>query len=73
MYPEVAYPSRLLYSIYTGREAQCNTTNNHTQYIILTDCMAALQQFYDMSQQDLHFLNQALVVMIPKKPNAESL
>jgi hypothetical protein len=28
MYPEVACPSRLLYSIYTGREAQCNTTNN---------------------------------------------
>jgi hypothetical protein len=28
MYPEVPFPSRLLYSIYTGREAQCNTTNN---------------------------------------------
>jgi hypothetical protein len=36
MYPEVSCPSRLLYSIYTDREAQCNTTNNHTQYIILT-------------------------------------
>jgi hypothetical protein len=36
MYPEVSCPSRLLYSIYTGREAQCNTTNNYTQYIILT-------------------------------------
>jgi hypothetical protein len=24
MYPEVSCPSRLLYSIYTGREAQCN-------------------------------------------------
>jgi hypothetical protein len=31
MYPEVPCPSRLLYSIYTGREAQCNTTNNYTQ------------------------------------------
>jgi hypothetical protein len=36
MYPEVPCPSRLLHSIYTGQEAQCNTTNNHTQYIILT-------------------------------------
>jgi hypothetical protein len=36
MYPEVPCPSRLLYSIYTGREAQCNTTNNHTQSILLT-------------------------------------
>jgi hypothetical protein len=28
MYPEVACPSRLLYSIYTSREPQCNITNN---------------------------------------------
>jgi hypothetical protein len=33
MYPEEPYPSRLLYSIYTGREAQCNITNNYTQSI----------------------------------------
>jgi hypothetical protein len=33
MYPEVPCPSRLLYSIYTGREAQCNTTNSYTQSI----------------------------------------
>jgi hypothetical protein len=26
-------PLRLLYSIYTGREAQYNTTNNYTQSI----------------------------------------
>jgi hypothetical protein len=31
MYPEVSCPSKLLYSIYTGREAQYNTTNNYTQ------------------------------------------
>jgi hypothetical protein len=34
MYSDVSCPSRLLYSI--CREAQYNTTNNHTQYIILT-------------------------------------
>jgi hypothetical protein len=38
--------------------------------IIKDDIMAALQQFYDMNQQDLHFLNQALVMLIPKKENA---
>jgi hypothetical protein len=37
------------------------------------NCMAALQQFYRMNQQDLHFLNQALVVLIPKKPDAERI
>jgi hypothetical protein len=31
MYPEVLCPSRLLYSIYIGREVQCNTINNYTQ------------------------------------------
>jgi hypothetical protein len=36
MYSEVLYSSRLLYSIYTGREAQCNTTNNYTQSILPT-------------------------------------
>jgi hypothetical protein len=41
--------------------------------IIKDDIMAALQQFYDMNQQDLHFLNQALVVLIPNKPNAERI
>jgi hypothetical protein len=38
--------------------------------IIKDDIMAALQQFYDMNQQDLHFLNQALMMLIPKKENA---
>jgi hypothetical protein len=35
--------------------------------------MVALQQFYDMNQQDFHYLNQALVVLISKKPNAEKI
>jgi hypothetical protein len=34
MYLEVSCPSRLLYSIYTGREAQYNTTNNQQPIII---------------------------------------
>jgi hypothetical protein len=34
MYPEVSYPSRPLYSVYIGREAQYNTTNNYTQSIL---------------------------------------
>jgi hypothetical protein len=36
MYREVPGFSRLLYSICTGREAQCNTTNNYTQSILPT-------------------------------------
>jgi hypothetical protein len=36
MYRKVPCPSRLLYSIYTGREAQCNTTNNYTQSVLPT-------------------------------------
>jgi hypothetical protein len=36
MYPEVSCPSILLYSIYTGQEAQCNITNNYTQSILPT-------------------------------------
>jgi hypothetical protein len=29
--------------------------------------MAALQQLYSMNQQDLHFLNQILVVLFPER------
>jgi hypothetical protein len=36
MYPEVPCPLRLLYSIYTGQEEQCNTTNNYIQSILPT-------------------------------------
>jgi hypothetical protein len=31
------------------------------------DCMAALQQLYSMNQQDLYFLNQILVVLVPER------
>jgi predicted PurR-regulated permease PerM len=41
MYSNVPYPSRLLYSIYTGREAQYNTINNYTQSILPTGMFAS--------------------------------
>jgi hypothetical protein len=31
--------------------------------------MRAINQLYGLNQQGLHFLNQTLVVLIPKKPN----
>jgi hypothetical protein len=37
--------------------------------IIKEDILKALQQVYHQNQQGLHFLNQALVVLIPKKEN----
>jgi hypothetical protein len=36
MYPDVSCLSRLLYSIYTSREVQCNTFHNYTQSILPT-------------------------------------
>jgi hypothetical protein len=38
-------------------------------HIIKLDLMRAINQFYGLNQQGLHFLNQTLVVLIPKKPN----
>jgi hypothetical protein len=35
--------------------------------IIKSDIMKVVDQFYAMNQQNLHFLNHALVVLIPKK------
>jgi hypothetical protein len=35
--------------------------------------MQAVKHFYNINRQGFHFLNQALVVLIPKKPNAERL
>lgn len=35
--------------------------------------MAAFDQFYNMNSQDLHYLNQAYVVLIPKKPNTTKI
>jgi hypothetical protein len=37
--------------------------------IIHHDLMRAIDQFYNLNQQGLQFLNQALVVLIPKWPN----
>jgi hypothetical protein len=39
--------------------------------IIKEDIIRALHQFYLLNQQGLHFLNQALVVLIPKKENPQ--
>jgi hypothetical protein len=33
--------------------------------------MRAVDQFYILNQQGLHFLNQAFVVLIPKKENPQ--
>jgi hypothetical protein len=38
--------------------------------IIKGDLLHAIEQFQMMNQQGLHFLNQALVVLIPKKENS---
>jgi hypothetical protein len=34
MYREVSYHSRLFYSIYTGREVHCKTSNHYLQYML---------------------------------------
>jgi hypothetical protein len=39
--------------------------------IIRQDIMRAVDQFYILNQQGLHFLNQAFVVLIPKKENPQ--
>lgn len=41
--------------------------------IIKEDVIQAINQFYEMNQQGLHYLNQALVVLIPKKENPTSV
>jgi hypothetical protein len=41
--------------------------------IIKAEIMQTVKHFYNMIQQGFHFLNQALVVLIPKKPKAERL
>jgi hypothetical protein len=38
----------------------------HVWGIIKTEMMDEVTQFYNMNQQDLHFLNQALVTLIQK-------
>jgi hypothetical protein len=44
---------------------------NECWSLIKEDTLAAINQFYNMNQQDLHFLNQATVVLIPKKSQPE--
>jgi hypothetical protein len=35
--------------------------------LILPDLMRVINQFFSLNHQGLHYLNQALVVLIPKK------
>jgi hypothetical protein len=37
------------------------------------DVMRVVDQFYNINQQMLHLLNQALVVLTPKKSNAKKV
>lgn len=37
--------------------------------IINCDLLASINHFYNLNQQELHLLNQAFVVLIPKKDN----
>jgi hypothetical protein len=39
--------------------------------IIKEDIISALHRFYLLNQQGFHFLNQALVVLIPEKENPQ--
>jgi hypothetical protein len=41
--------------------------------IIKHDLIRAIQQFYFLNQQCLHFLNQAFVVLIPKKEQSQRI
>lgn len=41
--------------------------------IIRDDILIAINQFYNMNQQGLHFLNQAHVVLVPKKTDPTSI
>jgi hypothetical protein len=41
--------------------------------IVKDDLMAAVNQFYTRNHQGLHYLNQAWVALIPKKPNADKV
>jgi hypothetical protein len=39
--------------------------------LVKDDLVKEVQHFYSMNQQDLHFLNQAYVTLIPKKQNPQ--
>jgi hypothetical protein len=41
--------------------------------IIKPEIMRAINQLYNMNQQGLHYLNQAMVILIPKRPSAERI
>jgi hypothetical protein len=39
--------------------------------IIKQELMLTVNQFFSMNQQGLHLLNQAFIILIPKKPNPQ--
>jgi hypothetical protein len=39
--------------------------------VIIDEIMTAINQFYNLNQQGLQWLNNALVVLVPKKANAQ--
>jgi hypothetical protein len=41
--------------------------------IIMEDMMRAVNHFFELNQQDLHMLNQAYIVLIPKKQNPQKV
>jgi hypothetical protein len=45
----------------------------HCWETISGDIVRVVHQFYQLNQQGLHFLNQALVVLIPKKENPQGI
>jgi hypothetical protein len=41
--------------------------------LIKDGILVDLNQFYNMNQQGLHYLNQAMVVLIPKNPQPKKI
>jgi hypothetical protein len=46
---------------------------SHCWQIIKDDIASAVNQFYNLNQQGLQFLNQAFIVLIPKKENPQAV
>jgi hypothetical protein len=46
---------------------------SHCWEIIKDDIATTVNQFYNLNQQGLQFLNQAFIVLIPKKENPQAM